>query len=151
MAASSVQSGGVRRSVDHLADHGLLSRIEPFRQQRSRSVFADARGLFDFRPGRRIGGRRGRRALRRLAQHAINLREFRVDNPHTKPFGFWEWLIGTIRVERPGTVFLSEAFTRPAVMKRLAKVGFSQSYTYFTWRHSKYEIESYLTERLGPC
>ena len=75
---------------------------------------------------------------------------FRCDNPHTKPFGFWEWLIGTVRAEHPETVFLSEAFTRPPVMKRLAKLGFSQSYTYFTWRHTKDELESYLTELTRP-
>ena len=71
---------------------------------------------------------------------------FRCDNPHTKPFGFWEWLITTVRADHPGTVFLSEAFTRPAVLHRLAKAGFSQSYTYFTWRHTKHELQSYLAE-----
>ncbi len=71
---------------------------------------------------------------------------FRVDNPHTKPFPFWEWLIGEVRAQHPDTVFLSEAFTRPKVMYRLAKVGYSQSYTYFTWRTQKWEFEQYLTE-----
>ena len=71
---------------------------------------------------------------------------FRVDNPHTKPFGFWQWLIGTIKAERPEVIFLSEAFTRQRVMERLAKVGFSQSYTYFTWRTSKWELERYMDE-----
>ncbi len=71
---------------------------------------------------------------------------FRVDNPHTKPFPFWEWLIEDVRSAHPGAIFLAEAFTRPKVMKRLAKVGFSQSYSYFTWRNAKWEIESYLTE-----
>ncbi len=71
---------------------------------------------------------------------------FRVDNPHTKPFPFWEWLIGDIRARHPKVVFLSEAFTRPKVMYRLAKVGFSQSYTYFTWRNTRAELEEYLTE-----
>ncbi|MFP3546789.1 maltotransferase domain-containing protein [Rhizobium sp. SIMBA_035] len=71
---------------------------------------------------------------------------FRVDNPHTKPFPFWEWLIGDIRGRHPEVVFLSEAFTRPKVMYRLAKVGFSQSYTYFTWRNSKWELEQYMLE-----
>ena len=61
---------------------------------------------------------------------------FRVDNPHTKPFALWEWLIGEIKQEHPETIFLSEAFTRPRVMHRLAKLGFSQSYTYFTWRNT---------------
>jgi starch synthase (maltosyl-transferring) len=71
---------------------------------------------------------------------------FRVDNPHTKPFAFWEWMIGLIKGEHPEVIFLSEAFTRPAVMQQLAKVGFTQSYTYFTWRNAKWELESYLTE-----
>jgi starch synthase (maltosyl-transferring) len=71
---------------------------------------------------------------------------FRVDNPHTKPFSFWEWLITNIKKEYPEAIFLSEAFTRPKVMCRLAKVGFSQSYTYFTWRNTKHEIIQYMTE-----
>ena len=71
---------------------------------------------------------------------------FRVDNPHTKPFAFWEWLLATIRAEFPDTVFLSEAFTRPRVMEHLARIGFTQSYTYFTWRRSKWELESYFTQ-----
>jgi starch synthase (maltosyl-transferring) len=71
---------------------------------------------------------------------------FRVDNPHTKPFAFWEWLIAEIRREHPNTIFLSEAFTRPRVMHRLAKLGFSQSYTYFTWRVTKEELTEYFTE-----
>ena len=71
---------------------------------------------------------------------------FRVDNPHTKPFPFWEWLIADVRGPHPEIIFLSEAFTRPAVMYRLAKIGFSQSYTYFTWRNSKRELADYITE-----
>lgn len=71
---------------------------------------------------------------------------FRVDNPHTKPLPFWEWLIRDVRARHPEAVFLSEAFTRPKVMYRLAKVGFSQSYTYFTWRNSKWELEQYMRE-----
>ncbi|HEY7161631.1 MAG TPA: alpha-1,4-glucan--maltose-1-phosphate maltosyltransferase, partial [Acidobacteriota bacterium] len=71
---------------------------------------------------------------------------FRVDNPHTKPFRFWEWLIKEIRNEHPDTVFLSEAFTRPKIMRYLAKCGFSQSYTYFTWRNTKQEIVDYFKE-----
>ena len=71
---------------------------------------------------------------------------FRVDNPHTKPLPFWEWMIGEVRARHPDAIFLAEAFTRPKVMYRLAKVGFSQSYTYFTWRNSKRELEAYLTE-----
>jgi starch synthase (maltosyl-transferring) len=76
--------------------------------------------------------------------HGVTI--FRVDNPHTKPFGFWEWLIPDVRAEHDGVIFLAEAFTRPKIMKRLAKLGFSQSYTYFTWRTEKWELEEYLTE-----
>ncbi len=71
---------------------------------------------------------------------------FRVDNPHTKPLPFWEWMIDDIRREHPDVIFLAEAFTRPKVMYQLAKAGFSQSYTYFTWRNTKSELTSYLTE-----
>ncbi len=74
------------------------------------------------------------------------VRIFRVDNPHTKSFGFWEWLISRVQAEDPGVIFLSEAFTRPKLMKYLAKAGFTQSYTYFTWRNTKEELEEYLTE-----
>ncbi|HEX4006951.1 MAG TPA: alpha-1,4-glucan--maltose-1-phosphate maltosyltransferase [Acidobacteriaceae bacterium] len=74
------------------------------------------------------------------------VRIFRVDNPHTKAFPFWEWAIAEIRRDFPDALFLAEAFTRPRVMQRLAKVGFSQSYTYFTWRNTKQEITDYLTE-----
>jgi len=74
------------------------------------------------------------------------VRTFRVDNPHTKPFPFWEWLIADVQREYPEVVFLAEAFTRPKVMKYLAKAGFSQSYTYFTWRNSAAELREYLTE-----
>ena len=71
---------------------------------------------------------------------------FRVDNPHTKPFALWEWLIRDLRRENPELIFLAEAFTRPRVMCRLAKAGFSQSYNYFPWRNSKWELENYFTE-----
>ena len=74
------------------------------------------------------------------------VRVFRVDNPHTKPFALWEWLIRDLRKENPDLIFLAEAFTRPKVMCRLAKAGFSQSYNYFPWRNSKWELESYFTE-----
>jgi starch synthase (maltosyl-transferring) len=74
------------------------------------------------------------------------VRIFRVDNPHTKSFPFWEWAIGEIKRDFPDALFLSEAFTRPRVMQRLAKLGFSQSYTYFTWRNTKQELTDYLTE-----
>ena len=71
---------------------------------------------------------------------------FRVDNPHTKPVPFWEWLIRDIQEEFPQTIFLAEAFTRPKMMRRLAKIGFTQSYSYFTWRNTKAELTAYLTE-----
>jgi starch synthase (maltosyl-transferring) len=74
------------------------------------------------------------------------VRIFRVDNPHTKPVAFWEHLIGKVRAKYPDTIFLSEAFTRPKMMKMLAKTGFQQSYTYFTWRNSKHELIEYFTE-----
>jgi starch synthase (maltosyl-transferring) len=74
------------------------------------------------------------------------VRIFRVDNPHTKAFPFWEWVIAEIKRDFPDALFLAEAFTRPRVMQRLAKLGFSQSYTYFTWRNTKQELTDYLTE-----
>jgi starch synthase (maltosyl-transferring) len=77
---------------------------------------------------------------------AEGIRIFRVDNPHTKPFAFWEWVIAEIKRENPEVLFLSEAFTRPKIMYRLAKLGFSQSYTYFPWRNTKAELTAYLTE-----
>ena len=77
---------------------------------------------------------------------------FRVDNPHTKPFVFWEWLIADIKSRRPDIIFLSEAFTRPKIMKRLAKIGFDMSYTYFTWRTAGLELREYLEELTqGPA
>ncbi len=78
------------------------------------------------------------------AGHGV--RTFRVDNPHTKPLPFWEFLIGGARAEYPDVLFLAEAFTKPKMMKALAKAGFTQSYTYFTWRHSKEELTQYFTE-----
>jgi starch synthase (maltosyl-transferring) len=74
------------------------------------------------------------------------VRIFRVDNPHTKPFSFWEWLITDIKTSCSDVIFFSEAFTRPKVMYRLAKLGFTQSYTYFTWRNTKCELIQYFTE-----
>jgi len=74
------------------------------------------------------------------------VRIFRIDNPHTKPFAFWEWLIAEIRRDYPDVILLAEAFTRRKVMRRLAKVGFNQSYTYFTWRNTKDELEQYIQE-----
>jgi starch synthase (maltosyl-transferring) len=77
---------------------------------------------------------------------AEGVRIFRVDNPHTKAFPFWEWAIGEVRRAHPDVIFLAEAFTRPKVMHRLAKLGFSQSYTYFAWRNTKHELTEYFTE-----
>jgi starch synthase (maltosyl-transferring) len=74
------------------------------------------------------------------------VRIFRVDNPHTKAFPFWQWVIPELKAQNPDVLFLAEAFTRPRVMERLAKLGFSQSYTYFTWRVTKQELTEYLTE-----
>ncbi len=71
---------------------------------------------------------------------------FRVDNPHTKPLPFWEWMIRTVRADHPEVVFLAEAFTHRAMMQTLAKVGFNQSYTYFTWKQASWELTEYLTE-----
>jgi starch synthase (maltosyl-transferring) len=88
------------------------------------------------------------RELRDVVEFWIGhgVRIFRVDNPHTKPFAFWEWMIGDIRSNHPGVLFLAEAFTRPKVMYQLAKAGFTQSYTYFTWRNSKHELTEFLNE-----
>src|SRR4029079_4253193 len=74
------------------------------------------------------------------------IRIFRVDNPHTKSLGFWEWLIDGVHTAHADVIFLSEAFTRPDVMRYLAKAGFTQSYTYFTWRNTKTELTEYFTE-----
>jgi len=74
------------------------------------------------------------------------VRIFRVDNPHTKPFAFWEWLIGEVKRTHPDALFLAEAFTRPKVMYRLAKLGFTQSYTYFAWRNTAWELAEYFSE-----
>ncbi|WP_332742186.1 alpha-1,4-glucan--maltose-1-phosphate maltosyltransferase [Hydrogenophaga sp.] len=87
-------------------------------------------------------------ALAGVFEHWVGegVRVFRVDNPHTKAYPFWEWVMARVRALQPEVVFLSEAFTRPRVMHRLAKVGFSQSYTYYTWRNTKREITTYFTE-----
>jgi starch synthase (maltosyl-transferring) len=87
------------------------------------------------------------RIVRLWISHGIKI--FRVDNPHTKPVRFWERLIGEVMAEEPDAIFLAEAFTRPAMMGTLAKVGFQQSYTYFTWRNAKWEVEEYLREVSG--
>jgi starch synthase (maltosyl-transferring) len=78
------------------------------------------------------------------------IRIFRVDNPHTKPFAFWEWMIGEVQREYPEVIFLAEAFTRPKIMYRLAKLGFNQSYTYFAWKNTKAELTEYFTEISKP-
>ena len=82
----------------------------------------------------------------RIVRHWIaqGVKIFRVDNPHTKPLQFWEWLIATVNADDPDVIFLSEAFTRPAVMRSLAMAGFQQSYSYFTWRNTKAELEEFL-------
>ena len=90
-------------------------------------------------------------ALRDVVLHWCRhgVRAFRVDNPHTKSVPFWEWLIREVREEYPETIFFSEAFTRPAMMTLLAKIGFSQSYTYFTWKNTKHELQEFLRQLLG--
>jgi starch synthase (maltosyl-transferring) len=88
-----------------------------------------------------------RRVLQVWIDHGVTL--FRVDNPHTKPLNFWEWLLADVRKDHPEVIFLSEAFTRPAMMQTLARIGFHQSYTYFTWRNTKKELATYLTEVSG--
>jgi len=92
------------------------------------------------------------RALRDIVLFWVRqgVRIFRVDNPHTKPLPFWQWLLREVRDRHPDTLFLSEAFTRPAMMYRLAKLGFSQSYTYFTWRNTRDELAAYMTELNSP-
>lgn len=86
--------------------------------------------------------------LKSVIEHWIaqGVKVFRVDNPHTKSFAFWEWVVGEIKRDHPDVIFLAEAFTRPKVMHRLAKLGYSQSYTYFTWRNTKEELTEYFTE-----
>jgi starch synthase (maltosyl-transferring) len=98
-----------------------------FESEEWRALWAELKSVFDFW----------------IAQ---GVKIFRVDNPHTKSFAFWEWAIAAIEREHPEAIFLAEAFTRPAVMHRLAKLGFTQSYTYFTWRNTKRELTEYFTE-----
>ncbi|MDF3076208.1 MAG: alpha amylase catalytic region [Sphingobacteriaceae bacterium] len=76
----------------------------------------------------------------------VGVSVFRIDNPHTKSFAFWEWMIGEVRKQHPEVIFLAEAFTRPRLMERLGKAGFNQSYTYFSWRNTKQELEEYINE-----
>jgi starch synthase (maltosyl-transferring) len=91
-------------------------------------------------------------ACRDVLEHWIahGIRTFRVDNPHTKPLAFWEWVIGDLRSRHPDVVLLAEAFTAPAMMAKLAEIGFTQSYTYFTWRHSSWELRAYVEELTRP-
>jgi starch synthase (maltosyl-transferring) len=98
-----------------------------FDSENWQALWLELRGIFEFWIG-----------------HGVKI--FRVDNPHTKPFRFWKWALNDIRRLHPDTIFMSEAFTRPKVMRYLAKVGFSQSYTYFTWRNAKQELVEYFTE-----
>jgi starch synthase (maltosyl-transferring) len=90
-------------------------------------------------------------ALRDVLRYWVErgVRVFRVDNPHTKPVAFWEWVIADIRAEAPDVVFLSEAFTRPAMMTTLGKIGFSQSYTYFTWKNTRWELAEFISDLKG--
>jgi starch synthase (maltosyl-transferring) len=103
--------------------------IYPFEFESSewRSLWGELKSVFEF-----------------WASHGVKI--FRVDNPHTKAFAFWEWCIADLKKKDPGLIFLSEAFTRPRVMHRLSKLGFTQSYTYFTWRNTKHELTEYFTE-----
>jgi starch synthase (maltosyl-transferring) len=89
--------------------------------------------------------------LKRVVLHWVShgIEIFRVDNPHTKPIAFWEWLIAEVKRDHPGVIFLAEAFTRPKKVQELAKIGFTQSYHYFTWRNTRRELEEYLTELTG--
>ncbi len=89
-----------------------------------------------------------RRVIQVWIDHGVKL--FRVDNPHTKPVEFWQWLIADVAETHPEIIWLSEAFTRPAMMAMLAKVGFQQSYTYYAWRNQKWELEEYCKELAGP-
>jgi len=90
-----------------------------------------------------------RRVIQVWLDHGVTI--FRVDNPHTKPLQFWQWLIADVATVAPDTIWLAEAFTRPAMMHALGKVGFQQSYTYYTWRIQKWELEEYVTELAGEA
>jgi len=90
-----------------------------------------------------------RRVIQVWIDHGVKI--FRVDNPHTKPVEFWEWLISDVAAVAPDVIWLAEAFTKPAMMHTLAKVGFQQSYTYYAWRNTKWELEEYCTELAGPA
>jgi starch synthase (maltosyl-transferring) len=90
-----------------------------------------------------------RRVVQVWIDHGVTL--FRVDNPHTKPLAFWQWLIADVAAVAPGVIWLAEAFTKPAMMHALGKVGFQQSYTYYAWRNQKWELEEYITELTGEA
>jgi starch synthase (maltosyl-transferring) len=90
-----------------------------------------------------------RRVVQVWIDHGVTI--FRVDNPHTKPLEFWQWLIDDVAHDHPGVIWLAEAFTKPAMMAALGKVGFQQSYTYYTWRNEKRELEEYITELAGEA
>ena len=90
-----------------------------------------------------------RRVIQVWIDHGVKI--FRVDNPHTKPVEFWQWLIADVAQDYPEVIWLAEAFTKPAMMHSLAKTGFQQSYTYYTWRHAKWELEEYVTELAGEA
>ncbi|HEX8971642.1 alpha-1,4-glucan--maltose-1-phosphate maltosyltransferase [Oryzihumus sp.] len=90
-----------------------------------------------------------RRVIQVWIDHGVKI--FRVDNPHTKPVEFWEWIIADVARDHPEVIWLAEAFTKPAMMHTLAKVGFQQSYTYYAWRNTKWELEEYCTELAGPA
>ena len=90
-----------------------------------------------------------RRVIQVWIDHGVTI--FRVDNPHTKPLKFWQWLIADVAAAAPGVIWLAEAFTRPAMMHALGKVGFQQSYTYYAWRNQKWELEEYITELTGEA
>jgi starch synthase (maltosyl-transferring) len=90
-----------------------------------------------------------RRVVQVWIDHGVTI--FRVDNPHTKPLEFWQWLIDDVATVAPGIIWLAEAFTKPAMMHALGKVGFQQSYTYYTWRIQKWELEEYITELTGEA
>ncbi|QGN59298.1 DUF3416 domain-containing protein [Nostocoides sp. HKS02] len=90
-----------------------------------------------------------RRVIQVWIDHGVKI--FRVDNPHTKPVEFWQWLIQDVAKDHPDVIWLAEAFTKPAMMHALAKTGFQQSYTYYTWRHAKWELEEYVSELAGDA
>ena len=90
-----------------------------------------------------------RRVIQVWIDHGVKI--FRVDNPHTKPVEFWQWLIHDVAGDHPDVIWLAEAFTKPAMMHTLAKVGFQQSYTYYAWRNAKWELEEYLRELAGEA